>query len=685
MLRLQRSIGNQAVSRLLARGVLQAKLHVGAAADSQEQEADRVAAEVMRNLASAVTLDEEGLPIRRSVAPRAVGREGGPLAPDTEARIQRSRGSGSRLPEPLRRSMENSFGARFGRVRVHTGPSSDELNRSIHSRAFTIGGDIFFARNQYQPRSEAGKALLAHELTHTLQQGAASQSVCVQRALVDGDSQDDKFASSAFPGVSNKASTDVFVALLNYRNFMKTTLTAGTNAAAAGAAFYSAMQTLLNAVSLAIGQIIQHKNAKKLDKSWLVALIEQDIPQTLGWAGNVRDAFANYSGMTALEALRTNRTSALTDYVKAQSGPDWAIMSNTEKQLLSQNRDSDAAAVAAIRDTAKQMMAEKVSPKAILSYMSAAASKFVQTVIMDYINAVGLAKEALVVVSTGSFGSGELFPYSDIDIQLMKAGMGNDPTEIKHMEMILHNIRMRIRLANMKEYGGQWKSTLGWDVDQLVQGGYDATSAAAGDPYKGLAYTNLMVATGGGESEAKALQQQQQSNLVANAIHLMDNPLYSEVQQGTWRVKKPAALDEGGPLIDFKEKFMRLPKVYLNVLAMFHNLSSENSWSRVDELVKKQILSKKVGDQFKTYLDIITTVRLRYQFFYEMEGKDVVTPTKTTTPKNAGAYPNGYYVLTSEDRKLLKQAQAIQDVLAVEVQNTRDQMKAHQPAVTANV
>jgi hypothetical protein len=172
VLELQRWVGNQAVYRLIAGGVLQAKLQVGPADDSYEREADQVAAEVMRNLSPSVAPEEEETRVRRASLDGVVGLEGGPLAPDTEAAISRDRGSGAPLPEPLRRSMEHSFGADFGAVRVHTGPSADELNHSLQSRAFTVGADIFFAHNQYQPQSRDGQALLAHELTHTIQQGA---------------------------------------------------------------------------------------------------------------------------------------------------------------------------------------------------------------------------------------------------------------------------------------------------------------------------------------------------------------------------------------------------------------------------------------------------------------------------------------------------------------------------------
>ena len=171
-LELQRTIGNRGVYRLAAGGVLQAKLQVGPSGDRYEREADQVADEVMRDLgAPAITSDEDNPRVSRSVADEVVGLEGGPLPADAEAAIQRQRGHGSSLPDPLRRSMENSFDADLSSVRVHTDSSADELNRSMQSRAFTVGSDIFFARGEYQPQSTAGQRILAHELTHTVQQG----------------------------------------------------------------------------------------------------------------------------------------------------------------------------------------------------------------------------------------------------------------------------------------------------------------------------------------------------------------------------------------------------------------------------------------------------------------------------------------------------------------------------------
>jgi UTP:GlnB (protein PII) uridylyltransferase len=133
--------------------------------------------------------------------------------------------------------------------------------------------------------------------------------------------------------------------------------------------------------------------------------------------------------MTAFDALREARTTPLTSYLAAEFGhaDDWAQLPDEAKQPLRKNRDSDAALMAKIRQTAKKMMAQKKSPRKILAYMADAAAEFVNRVIFDYVHTMGLGDQALAVVSAGSFGSGELFPYSDIDIQVMKSGLGNDP------------------------------------------------------------------------------------------------------------------------------------------------------------------------------------------------------------------------------------------------------------------
>ena len=92
-----------------------------------------------------------------------------------ESRLQSARGNGAPLDAETRGEMETGFEADFSGVRVHTDSESAHLNQSLGARAFTHGNDVFFNAGQYQPHTQAGKHLLAHELTHTLQQSASIQ------------------------------------------------------------------------------------------------------------------------------------------------------------------------------------------------------------------------------------------------------------------------------------------------------------------------------------------------------------------------------------------------------------------------------------------------------------------------------------------------------------------------------
>ncbi len=100
-----------------------------------------------------------------------VDRGGMAAAPELEASIARSRGGGQPLSGGIREPMEKAFGGvDFSGVKVHTDGQSDRLNRSIQAKAFTTGQDVFFQQGAYQPRSRGGQEIIAHELTHVVQQ-----------------------------------------------------------------------------------------------------------------------------------------------------------------------------------------------------------------------------------------------------------------------------------------------------------------------------------------------------------------------------------------------------------------------------------------------------------------------------------------------------------------------------------
>lgn len=162
----------------LGDAIAQAKLTVGPAADPFEREADVVADRVVRSLrsggAGSEPIDGDAAPVAQRVQRSAgVGAAGGAVDGDTERSIQSARGGGKAMPSAMREPMESAFGADFSGVRIHEGSQSADLNDRIQAKAFTVGSDVFFRDGAPDVSSSGGQHLLAHELTHTIQQGGA--------------------------------------------------------------------------------------------------------------------------------------------------------------------------------------------------------------------------------------------------------------------------------------------------------------------------------------------------------------------------------------------------------------------------------------------------------------------------------------------------------------------------------
>ncbi|WP_339705304.1 DUF4157 domain-containing protein [uncultured Kriegella sp.] len=94
-----------------------------------------------------------------------------------ESSLASSKGNGTAMPSATQREMSSGFGTDFSNVNIHTDSSAVHMNKALGAHAFTHGSDIYFNEGKYNPESESGKHLLAHELTHTVQQGAAGETV----------------------------------------------------------------------------------------------------------------------------------------------------------------------------------------------------------------------------------------------------------------------------------------------------------------------------------------------------------------------------------------------------------------------------------------------------------------------------------------------------------------------------
>ena len=111
--------------------------------------------------------------VQRLVAQRrddGIAQTGGQLGEEVAERIERTQNGGQPLEEGMQQRMGEATGQDFGNVRVHTDAEADQLNRQLDARAFTAGRDVFFREGEYSPHSTSGQELIAHEMTHVVQQ-----------------------------------------------------------------------------------------------------------------------------------------------------------------------------------------------------------------------------------------------------------------------------------------------------------------------------------------------------------------------------------------------------------------------------------------------------------------------------------------------------------------------------------
>jgi hypothetical protein len=168
---LQRKIGNQALQRLFKSGTIQAKLKIGKPNDKYEKEADIVAEQVMRMPESRISRQPEEKEEERLLQTKRVDSDTKTVVSPAEFGIDLLNGKGQPLPESTREYFEPRFSYDFSKVRVHKDSEANSAARALNARAFTLGNNIVFNSSQYSPETSTGKSLLAHELTHVVQQG----------------------------------------------------------------------------------------------------------------------------------------------------------------------------------------------------------------------------------------------------------------------------------------------------------------------------------------------------------------------------------------------------------------------------------------------------------------------------------------------------------------------------------
>lgn len=192
---------------------LQPNLIVNPSSDRFEQEADSVADAVMKmpSRPDATEATSLGALQTYQIQPASLptitpiqttgGRNGAFEAPASfENRIGQMKGGGQRLPTTERKFFEPRFGVDFSRVRIHNNGSADTAARAVGAHAFTRGNNIVFRKDQYHPHTYAGRKLLAHELAHIVQQGAAPR---IQHRTVNENGERQVQSNDLHMGMAN--------------------------------------------------------------------------------------------------------------------------------------------------------------------------------------------------------------------------------------------------------------------------------------------------------------------------------------------------------------------------------------------------------------------------------------------------------------------------------------------------
>lgn len=189
---------------------IQTKLKIGSPNDRFEQQADRVADAVVNTPDQPVQMqpaeEEEKLQMqpmkedeelqmkckeceereRIQMSAPSSSKPNPMASKPLSQKIKQSSGSGSRLTQGVKREMTSRMGVDFSDVTIHTGENASNLANELSARAFTHGKDIYFNTGEYKPKTKKGKHLLAHELTHVVQQSKGKNQTSVLHRSIDG-------------------------------------------------------------------------------------------------------------------------------------------------------------------------------------------------------------------------------------------------------------------------------------------------------------------------------------------------------------------------------------------------------------------------------------------------------------------------------------------------------------------
>lgn len=347
VINLQQAYGNRYVQQVM--GKVQAKLIVNPPDDQYEKEADRVADAITKASTSNIPRQEKGPEKEELVATKPTSKKQRQLfavSGDMEADISAARDGGQPLPDSVRSSLEPQLGHDFSQVHIHIDAKANKLSQQLGAEAFTTGNDVFFREGAYQPGSDNGRGLIAHELTHVLQQGAARvsrQAAETERAAADPKEE----AKSELKDVIDKIKTKL------EREYIEALLRIAGNCQAQGmeeSSYKWAMEEAVEAASTVLEKKTAGLDVKSAKKEMVTELlnaaaevmklggdekaVESALKKALDWAeGQLASAMRKLeTALTKANAREVAAKAAQVAFLGGDPAEAWEALKKWEEQ-----------------------------------------------------------------------------------------------------------------------------------------------------------------------------------------------------------------------------------------------------------------------------------------------------------------------------------------------------------------
>ena len=447
--------------------LVQARLSVSSPNDPFEHEAESMADEFVKSMhgrtVSAPTSSTGS--VARSVPDSGLVEGGGgglATTDDTASAIMSARAGGQSLSGDVRARFEGFFGADLGGVKIHNDGTSDNLCRSINAEAFTTGNDVFFTSRNFKPGSSSGDHLLAHELTHVVQQGnapALSRRALPDIQRLDGPSDDKtrqkiadsgeavglgKIGTSIFSGV--KSDSDLENPALQAQNVKDANITGGSlGLVAAVGTLFSTLVRLVTEWDKETGSSARDQLIASVKSALLVCQNSTSIAVTAGAAvagGTIPGIGLAYStidlGVQCVKIHETKKARAGADEKIAElNAKDAASRTLEEKKLLVSLTNLSASAQSEYVRSIARLTFDLISMGGQITLLATAATG-VGAAVGGTLVAVGAIGQGIVALqskisewtSAGAItASREALAKAKADLELHQSTLSGEPTE----------------------------------------------------------------------------------------------------------------------------------------------------------------------------------------------------------------------------------------------------------------